>query len=85
MAKLGYGYEKLSKRFPNLIYASCSGFGQTGPWASKPAYDMIVQGMGGLMSVTGHEGLEPVRVGTSIARYYSRFIYDNWNTCRFDR
>ncbi len=66
MNKLGYGYEKLSKKFPNLIYASCSGFGQTGPWASKPAYDMIVQGMGGLMSVTGHEGQEPVRVGTSI-------------------
>jgi CoA:oxalate CoA-transferase len=66
MKKLGYGYKTLSKKYPNLIYASCSGFGQTGPWASKPAYDMIVQGMGGLMSVTGHEGQEPVRVGTSI-------------------
>jgi len=66
MEKLGYGYKSLTKKYPNLIYASCSGFGQTGPWASKPAYDMIVQGMGGLMSVTGHEGQEPVRVGTSI-------------------
>ena len=66
MEKLGYGYKSLSKKYPNLIYASCSGFGQTGPWATKPAYDMIVQGMGGLMSVTGHEGQEPVRVGTSI-------------------
>jgi CoA:oxalate CoA-transferase len=66
MDKLGYGYDILSKIFPNLIYASCSGFGQTGPWRSKPAYDMIVQGMGGLMSVTGHEGQEPIRVGTSI-------------------
>ena len=66
MEKLGYGYKSLTKKHPNLIYASCSGFGQTGPWASKPAYDMIVQGMGGLMSVTGHEGQEPVRVGTSI-------------------
>ena len=66
MDKLGYGYDILSKKFPNLIYASCSGFGQTGPWSSKPAYDMIVQGMGGLMSVTGHEGQEPIRVGTSI-------------------
>ena len=66
MEKLGYGYKSLNKKYPNLIYASCSGFGQTGPWASKPAYDMIVQGMGGLMSVTGHDGQEPVRVGTSI-------------------
>ena len=66
MEKLGYGYKSLTKKYPNLIYASCSGFGQTGPWASKPAYDMIVQGIGGLMSVTGHEGQEPVRVGTSI-------------------
>ena len=66
MEKLGYGFNTLKKKYPNLIFASCSGFGQTGPWAKKPAYDMIVQGMGGLMSVTGHEGQEPVRVGTSI-------------------
>ena len=66
MDKLGYSYKILKKKFPKLIYASCSGFGQTGPWAKKPAYDMIVQGMGGLMSVTGYEEQEPVRVGTSI-------------------
>ncbi len=66
MEKLGYGFNYLKNKFPNLIYASCSGFGQTGPWSKKPAYDMIVQGMGGLMSVTGYENQEPVRVGTSI-------------------
>ncbi len=66
MKKLGFDYKLLSKKHPNLIYASCSGFGQTGPLADKPAYDMIVQGMGGLMSLTGHEKQAPVRVGTSI-------------------
>ena len=66
MDKLGYSFKSLKRKFPKLIYASCSGFGQTGPWAKKPAYDMIVQGMGGLMSVTGYENQEPVRVGTSI-------------------
>ena len=66
MKKLGYGWEMLSKKYPQLIYAACSGFGQTGPWSKKPAYDMIVQGMGGLMSLTGHENQEPARVGTSI-------------------
>ncbi len=66
MKKLGYGWEILLKKHPSLIYAACSGFGQTGPWASKPAYDMIVQGIGGIMSLTGHEGQEPTRVGTSI-------------------
>ncbi len=66
MKKLGYGWNILSKKYPKLIYASCSGFGQTGPWSSKPAYDMIVQGLGGIMSLTGNEGEEPIRVGTSI-------------------
>ncbi len=66
MKKLGYGWEMLSKKYPQLIYAACSGFGQTGPWSKKPAYDMIVQGMGGLMSLTGHKNQEPARVGTSI-------------------
>jgi len=66
MKKLGFEYKILAKKYPGLIYASCSGFGQTGPWADKPAYDMIVQGMGGLMSLTGHEKHEPVRIGTSI-------------------
>ena len=66
MEKLGLGWEALEKRFPRLIYAAVSGFGHTGPYARKPAYDMVVQGMGGIMSLTGHPGGPPTRVGTSI-------------------
>ena len=66
MDKLGYGWTTLSKRYPQLIYAACSGFGQTGPDSHKPAYDMVVQGIGGLMSLTGHPDGEPTRVGTAI-------------------
>ncbi len=66
MEKLGLGYKSLSKKYPKLIYASCSGFGSTGPWSKKPAYDVIVQALGGIMSLTGHEGDDPVRVGSSI-------------------
>jgi len=66
MEKLGYGWAMLHERFPSLIYASASGFGHTGPYATRPAYDMVVQAMGGIMSVTGHPGQPPVRVGTSV-------------------
>jgi len=64
--KWGYGWESLKDKYPKLIYASASGFGQTGPLKGLPAYDMVVQGMGGLMSVTGQPDSEPTRVGTSI-------------------
>ena len=64
--KWGFGWNEVSKKYPKLIYASASGFGQTGPLKELPAYDMVVQGMGGLMSVTGHPNSEPTRVGTSI-------------------
>ncbi len=66
MEKLGYGWEVLHARFPRLIYASASGFGHTGPESKRPAYDMVVQGMGGIMSVTGQEGGPPTRIGASI-------------------
>ena len=66
LKKWGYGWKEVSKKFPKLIYASASGFGQTGPLKELPAYDMVVQGMGGLMSVTGQPNSEPTRVGTSI-------------------
>ena len=66
LEKWGYGWNEVSKKYPKLIYASASGFGQTGPLKELPAYDMVVQGMGGLMSVTGHSDSEPTRVGTSI-------------------
>jgi CoA:oxalate CoA-transferase len=66
LEKWGYGWKEVNKKHPKLIYASASGFGQTGPLKELPAYDMVVQGMGGLMSVTGQPDSEPTRVGTSI-------------------
>jgi CoA:oxalate CoA-transferase len=66
MEKLGYGWETLHPKYPKLIYASASGFGHTGPNSKDPAYDMVMQGMGGIMSITGNEGQPPSRVGMSI-------------------
>jgi CoA:oxalate CoA-transferase len=66
MDELGYGWETLHVRHPRLIYAAASGFGHTGPYAGRPAYDLVAQGMGGLMSLTGQPGSGPTRVGTSI-------------------
>jgi len=66
MQRLGLDYETLKVTQPALVYAACSGFGQSGPYAHRGAYDMIVQGMGGIMSITGELGGTPVRVGTSI-------------------
>lgn len=66
MEKLGYGWEALHPRFPALVYAACSGFGHTGPLATRAAYDMVVQAMGGVMSLTGHPGTPPTRVGVPI-------------------
>jgi CoA:oxalate CoA-transferase len=66
MEKLGYGWEALHPRYPRLIYAAASGFGHTGPYSRHPAYDMVVQGLGGIMSVTGEPGGGLTRVGMSI-------------------
>ncbi|MES2511264.1 MAG: CoA transferase [Pseudomonadota bacterium] len=65
--KLGLDYESLAKVNPRIILASISGFGQDGPMASRPGFDQIVQGMGGLMSVTGLPGSGPVRAGLAVA------------------
>src|SRR5881394_3736896 len=65
--RLGIDYDALSKVNPRLVYASISGFGQTGPYAKRPGFDQIAQGMGGLMSVTGLPGQGPLRVGLPIA------------------
>jgi formyl-CoA transferase len=65
--RLGIDYETLSKDHPGLIYASISGFGQSGPLSQRPGFDQIAQGMGGLMSVTGKAGDGPMRVGIPIA------------------
>ena len=66
MAKLNYDWATLHPRHPRLIYAAASGFGQTGPYAQRPAYDVIVQAMGGIMSMTGFPEMPPARVGTSV-------------------
>lgn len=66
MQRLGYGWEALHDRYPSLVLGSVSGFGQTGPYAERPAYDVIVQAMGGMMSLTGQPDGPPARVGSSI-------------------
>jgi len=66
MEKLGLGWEALHARYPSLIYAATSGFGHTGPYAEYAAFDLVAQGMGGVMSLTGHPGNPPTRVGVSI-------------------
>ncbi|MYI82767.1 MAG: CoA transferase, partial [Chloroflexi bacterium] len=67
MERLGFGYEALSKLNPALVYASTSGFGQTGPYRERGAVDIIAQAMGGIMSTTGHErDPQPSRAGYSI-------------------
>ena len=65
--RLGIDYPQLRKITPKLIYASISGFGQSGPYADRPGFDQIAQGMGGLMSITGLLGQGPVRVGIPVA------------------
>ncbi|MCM3760117.1 CoA transferase [Alkalihalobacillus oceani] len=65
--RLGIGYDVLKERNPKIILASISGFGQTGTYAQKPGYDVLAQGMGGLMSVTGEPGRPPTKAGFSLA------------------
>jgi len=67
--RLGLGYEVANKINPGIIYACISGFGQTGPRRDQVAFDVVGQAMGGLMSVTGYEGGEPLKVGISLADY----------------
>lgn len=66
MKRLGLDYDVLSNINPSLIYSATSGYGHTGPYSERPAYDAIVQAMGGLMSITGAKNGRPTRVGTSI-------------------
>jgi crotonobetainyl-CoA:carnitine CoA-transferase CaiB-like acyl-CoA transferase len=65
--RLGIDYDTLSATNPGLVYASISGFGQDGPYAKRPGFDQIAQGMGGLMSITGQPGQGPMRVGIPLA------------------
>jgi len=64
--RLGIDYQKLQEINPNIIYCSISSFGQTGPYAQWPGYDLVIQGMGGLMGITGEPGRAPVRVGVAV-------------------
>ena len=66
MDRLGFGYAEVHAQYPRLVYVSISGFGQDGPYRERTAYDLILQGMGGLMGITGEEGGAPVKVGVAI-------------------
>ena len=66
MEKLGLSYKNIIERKPDIIYAALSGYGQTGPYKNKAAYDIVIQAAGGIMSITGPEGGAPTRVGVSI-------------------
>ena len=66
LAEYGLGYEQLRSEFPRLVYCSITGFGQTGPYASRPGYDLLIQGAGGIMSVTGEPDRPPVKVPIAV-------------------
>ena len=71
MEKLGLGYDVLKELNPRLIYASSTGYGQTGPYSQRPAYDAVVQAMGGIMSITGQADGKPTRVGSSVGDIFA--------------
>ncbi len=71
LAKLGFDYEYMKELNPGIIYANISGFGLEGPLSSRPAYDIVAQGMSGMMSVTGYPDAPPVKIGPSIGDNYS--------------
>ena len=71
LARYGLGWEDLRAVNPRLIYCSITGFGQTGPYASRPGYDFIVQGMGGLMGITGEVDGEPMRAGVAVTDLFT--------------
>ncbi|MCL2427673.1 MAG: CoA transferase [Alphaproteobacteria bacterium] len=71
LAKYGLGFQQLHEKFPSLIYCSITGFGQTGPYASRPGYDSLIQGMGGVMSLTGEPDGLPQKVGVPVADLFA--------------
>jgi crotonobetainyl-CoA:carnitine CoA-transferase CaiB-like acyl-CoA transferase len=71
LAKYGLGYDQLRVRYPGLIYCSITGFGQTGPYAPRPGYDSLIQGMGGVMSLTGEPDGLPQKVGVPVADLFA--------------
>ncbi len=71
LAKFGLDYETLARRNPRLIYCSVTGFGQTGPYAQRAGYDFLIQGMAGMMDITGEPGREPQKVGVAISDIFT--------------
>jgi crotonobetainyl-CoA:carnitine CoA-transferase CaiB-like acyl-CoA transferase len=71
LSKYGLGYEQVRRDFPSIIYCSITGFGQTGPYAPRPGYDALIQGMGGVMSLTGEPDGEPQKVGVPVADLFA--------------
>ena len=71
LAKYGLGYEQLHAKFPKLVYCPITGFGQTGPYAPRPGYDSLIQGMGGVMSLTGEPDGQPQKVGVPVADLFA--------------
>jgi crotonobetainyl-CoA:carnitine CoA-transferase CaiB-like acyl-CoA transferase len=71
LAKYGLGYEQLRAKYPSLVYCSITGFGQTGPYAPRPGYDSLIQGMGGVMSLTGEPDGLPQKVGVPVADLFA--------------
>jgi len=67
LQSIGFGYEQVAKLNPQIVYASVTGYGHTGPWADRPGYDLAVQGQGGIMSLTGDPNGPPYKTGTSLA------------------
>lgn len=67
LKKIGFDYESVKKIKPDIIYCSITGYGQTGPYSNKPGYDLIAQGLSGIMDITGYPDSMPLKVGTSIA------------------
>ncbi len=67
LRSIGFGYDDVARLNPKIIYASITGFGHTGPWADRPGYDLAVQGMSGIMSLTGDPNGPPYKTGTSLA------------------
>jgi CoA:oxalate CoA-transferase len=86
MEKLGLGYEQLKEINPSIIYACGSGYGHSGPWSKRPAYDLVIQALSGFMSITGQEGSIPTKAGPSIMDIMTGiFLYAGITTALYAR
>ena len=83
MGRLGLGYETLAAIKPSLVYCSVSGFGDTGPDAAKGGFDLVAQGVSGLMSITGHPGMPPAKVGVPITDISAGLLAANGILCAY--